>query len=70
MTESQWGLVTSAQAPRGVTHMNLTRLTESGDLVRVTHGVYRDAGAPSTEHEELRAAWLAAGPAQACLRAT
>ncbi|MBK7822787.1 MAG: type IV toxin-antitoxin system AbiEi family antitoxin domain-containing protein [Tessaracoccus sp.] len=65
VTESQWGLVTSAQArARGVTHMNLTRLTESGDLVRVTHGVYRDAGAPSTEHEELRAAWLAAEPAK------
>jgi len=65
ITESQWGLVTSAQArARGVSHMNLTRMVESGDLVRLTHGVYRDAGAPSAEHEELRAEWLATEPAK------
>lgn len=47
VSESQWGMVTSAQANgRGVSHMNLTRLTESGDLVRLSHGVYKDAGAP------------------------
>jgi hypothetical protein len=63
VTESQWGLVTSAQAvARGVTHMNLTRLTESGDLVRLAHGVYRDAGAPVNEHEGMRAAWLSLEP--------
>lgn len=63
VTESQWGMVTSAQAgARGITHMNLTRLTESGSLVRLAQGVYRDAGAPSVEHEELRAAWLAIEP--------
>lgn len=63
VTEPQWGMVTSAQAlARGVSHMNLTRLTDSGDLVRLAHGIYRDAGAPSTEHEELRAAWLATDP--------
>lgn len=62
-SESQWGLITSAQArARGVTHMNLTRLADSGDLVRVAHGVYRDAGAPSADHEELRAAWLMTDP--------
>lgn len=44
--------------------MNLTRLAEAGDLIRLTHGVYRDAGAPGDEHEELRAAWLAIEPAQ------
>lgn len=43
--------------------MNLTRLSESGDLVRLSHGVYRDAGAPAGQHEELRAAWLATEPA-------
>jgi hypothetical protein len=62
---SQWGMVTSAQAnARGVSHMNLTRLTESGDLVRLSHGVYKDAGAPSGQHEELRSAWLATDPAK------
>ena len=65
VSESQWGLVTSAQAnARGVSHMNLTRLSESGDLVRLSHGVYRDAGAPGGQHEELRAAWLATEPAK------
>lgn len=63
VTESQWGMVTSAQATaRGVSHLSLSRLTESGDLVRLAHGVYKDAGAPSDEHEALRAAWLAVEP--------
>ncbi|MDR5698496.1 type IV toxin-antitoxin system AbiEi family antitoxin domain-containing protein [Agromyces aerolatus] len=63
VTESQWGLVTSAQAlARGVSHMNLARLVDSGDLIRLAHGVYRDAGAPGPEHEELHAAWLATEP--------
>jgi hypothetical protein len=63
VTESQWGMVTSAQAgARGISHMNLTRLTESGSLVRLAQGVYRDAGAPSVAHEALRAAWLAIEP--------
>ncbi len=65
VSESQWGMITSAQArARGVSHMNLTRLTESGDLVRLSHGVYKDGGAPSGEYEELRAAWLAIAPAR------
>lgn len=63
VTESQWGMVTSAQAiARGVSHLNLSRLTESGDLVRLAHGVYKDGGAPSDEHKALRAAWLAVEP--------
>lgn len=63
VSEAQWGLVTSAQAnARGVSHMNLTRLTEAGDLIRLSHGVYRDAGAPDPQHEHLRAAWLATDP--------
>lgn len=63
VTESQWGMVTSAQAgARGISHMNLTRLTESGSLTRLAQGVYRDSGAPSSDHEDLRAAWLAIEP--------
>ncbi|MBZ4486852.1 type IV toxin-antitoxin system AbiEi family antitoxin domain-containing protein [Microbacterium sp. cx-55] len=63
VAESQWGMFTASQArDRGVSHMNLSRLTDSGDLVRLAHGVYRDAGAPTAPHEELRAAWLAAEP--------
>ncbi len=65
MSQSQWGMVTTAQASaRGVSQMNLTRLTESGVLIRLSHGVYRNAGAPGGQHEELRAAWLATEPAK------
>ncbi|MFT0847691.1 type IV toxin-antitoxin system AbiEi family antitoxin domain-containing protein [Actinomycetaceae bacterium L2_0104] len=63
VSESQWGMITSAQAnTRGVSHMNLTRLTKSGDLIRLSHGVYKDAGAPGSEYDELRSAWLASDP--------
>lgn len=63
LSSSQWGMVTSAQASmRGVTRLNLSRLAEAGHLVRLTHGVYRDAGAPSDEFEDLRAAWLSTTP--------
>ena len=63
ITESQWGMVTSAQArARGVSHMSLSRLTESGDLVRLSHGIYKSAAVPGDEHESLRTAWLAADP--------
>ncbi|QIM15448.1 hypothetical protein G7067_01935 [Leucobacter insecticola] len=62
---SQWGLVTAAQAgARGVSHLMLARLADAGDLVRLAHGVYRDAGAPTSEHEELRSAWLSIEPAR------
>lgn len=65
VSASQWGLVTSAQATaRGVTRLDLSRLTESGDLVRLAHGVYKDAGAPSGTYLDLRAAWLSSEPAR------
>lgn len=65
ITETQWGLVTSTQAREaGLTHMDLTRLSQSGHLVRVAHGIYRDAGAPADQHEDLRAAWLSVSPAK------
>lgn len=65
MSASQWGMVTSAQAAtRGVTRLDLSRLTDSGDLVRLAHGVYKDAGAPSGAHLDVRAAWLSSDPAR------
>lgn len=65
MSASQWGLVTSAQAAgRGVSRLDLSRLAESGDLVRLAHGVYKDAGAPSGAHLDVRAAWLSSDPAR------
>lgn len=63
VTSSQWGMVTSAQAgAHGVTRLELSRLAAAGQLVRLAHGVYRNAGAPSDEFEELRAAWLSTEP--------
>ena len=68
VTESQWGMVTTAQASaQGIDHMTLKRLNDDGHLIRLIHGVYRSAGAPSAEHEELRAAWLAAEPRRLAL---
>ncbi|MFT8636960.1 MAG: type IV toxin-antitoxin system AbiEi family antitoxin domain-containing protein [Pseudoclavibacter sp.] len=65
VSEAQWGLVTSMQArARGVSHMTLTRLVESGELVRISHGVYRDAGAPGGAFDDLRAAWLSTDPSR------
>ena len=63
MSASQWGMVTSAKAAtRGVTRLDLSRLAESGDLVRLAHGVYKDAGAPSAAYLDVRAAWLSSDP--------
>jgi hypothetical protein len=63
LSSAQWGLVTSAQAARrGVSRLELSRLADAGLLERVSHGVYRDAGAPRDELDGLRAAWLAVDP--------
>ncbi len=63
LSSSQWGMITAAQASRrGVKRLELSRLTEGGHLVRLAHGVYRDAGAPSDEFADLRAAWLSTEP--------
>ena len=63
LSASQWGMVTAAQAAaRGLSRLDLARLAGAGDLVRLAHGIYRDAGAPSDEYEDLRAAWLSTDP--------
>ncbi|WP_130873376.1 type IV toxin-antitoxin system AbiEi family antitoxin domain-containing protein [[Pseudopropionibacterium] massiliense] len=68
VTESQWGMVTTAQArAQGIDHMTLKRLNDDGHLARLIHGVYRSTGAPTAEHEELRAAWLATEPRRLAL---
>lgn len=64
IAEQRWGLVTTAQAQEvGISRLQLSRLAASGRLVRVAHGVYRVAGAPEQENEELHAIWLALGGA-------
>lgn len=63
ISQSQWGMVTTAQARElGVSHMDLTRLAQAGDMIRLSHGVYKIAAVPGTQHDELRAAWLASEP--------
>jgi len=63
VTAYQWGMVTSAQASmHGITRLDLSRLTETGHLKRLAHGVYMDAGAPGDQFDDLRAAWLSTEP--------
>jgi len=65
IAEDQWGLVTRRQASdAGVSPATLNRLAaDNSVLKRVAHGVYRLAGAPEPEHQDLRAAWLQLAPA-------
>lgn len=59
LAQMQSGLVTTRQAAAiGVQRMQLSRMSTAGVLERITHGVYRMAGAPEPEHEEILAAWL------------
>ena len=41
----------------------LSAVADGSVLRRVAHGVYRLAGAPEPEHQDLRAAWLQLAPA-------
>lgn len=64
LAQDQWGLITRRQAEHaGVSSTTLERLTgPSGSLERVAFGVYRLAGAPVPDHQDLRAAWLQLAP--------
>lgn len=63
ITAYQWGMVTSAQASmHGITRLDLSRLATDGQLERVTHGVYKNAGAPAGPYDDLKAAWLSTDP--------
>lgn len=65
IAEGQWGVFTSLQArDRGITRLQLQRATDSGNLERIAHGIYRITGAPSDPYESLRTAWLAIEPAR------
>ncbi|MBF4571261.1 type IV toxin-antitoxin system AbiEi family antitoxin domain-containing protein [Herbiconiux sp. VKM Ac-1786] len=58
---TQRGLVTTAQAREsGLSGVDLTRLTDSGKLLRVRHGVYALPSAGVDRLQDLRGAWLAA----------
>ncbi|MDQ2670877.1 MAG: type IV toxin-antitoxin system AbiEi family antitoxin domain-containing protein, partial [Gemmatimonadota bacterium] len=45
-------------AAAGISRMQLSRMAAAGVLERIAQGVYRMAGAPENEHEEILAAWL------------
>lgn len=61
--EDQWGLVTRRQAESaGISRATFTRLVAEGVIERVDHGVYHLSGAPISEHQEVRAAWLQLAP--------
>jgi predicted transcriptional regulator of viral defense system len=63
VTVGQWGMVTTAQAGAlGVSRLVLSRLAEAGHLERLAHGVYKDAGVPTDQYDDLRAAWLSTDP--------
>lgn len=61
--QDQWGLVTRRQAEQaGVSRRTIERLSATGLLERVAHGIYRLSGAPTPDHLALRAAWLQLAP--------
>ncbi|MBF6216158.1 type IV toxin-antitoxin system AbiEi family antitoxin domain-containing protein [Nocardia puris] len=63
LAESQWGLLTTAQAAStGINSRHLQRLADRGLLTRLRYGVYRLAGVPESPAEPIRAEWLALDP--------
>lgn len=64
LAERRWGMFTTAQAEAvGVSRKQLVRMTASGVLERLAQGVYRMAGTPPQDHENIYATWLALGGA-------
>jgi hypothetical protein len=64
LAQDQWGLVTRRQLVNlGIGSTTLERLVgPGGALERVAWGVYQLAGAPISDHRDLRAAWLQLAP--------
>jgi len=62
--EEQWGLVTRRQLEDvAIPATTLDRLTAPNSVLeRVAYGVYKLMGSPTTDHIELRAAWLQLAP--------
>ena len=66
LASEQWGLITSRQAriSADVTPQQLKRMTDTGHLERLHHGIYRLARFPHDEYHDERVAWLALDPAR------
>ena len=70
LAESQYGLVTRAQAvSRGLSEAGFDRRVASGNWTRVHRGVYRLTGSPQTPEQSVKAACLAIPGALASHRA-
>lgn len=62
---AQWGLVTSQQAElRGLSRLDLSRLSQAGVIQRVRQGVYSTSSWPPVEIDHIRAHWLSFKPAE------
>jgi predicted transcriptional regulator of viral defense system len=65
LSAGQWGMLTATQARvRGVSRSNLAHREHDGRLERLAHGVYRQASAPASPLDDVRAAWLSTDPAK------
>ena len=63
IASDQWGIVTTAQAAReGITRLQLSRLTQRGDLQRARQGVYLLPSHQGGPQDGIRAAWLSLEP--------
>lgn len=63
VAQTQYGLITAEQLVRaGLTHDQIHRRAQRGELVRVRRGVYLVAGAPAAPEQPVLAACLAGGP--------
>ena len=63
IASSQWGMFTAAQAGKiGITRLQLSRLSEKEQIERQAFGVYKMAGSPRGQFDEVRVAWLSVDP--------
>jgi len=63
IASSQWGMFTAAQASRiGITRLQLSRLSEKEQIERQAFGVYKMAGSPKGQFDDVRVAWLSVEP--------
>jgi len=63
LSESQWGMFTTAQAERiGVERWQLSGLFKKKHIERLDFGVYRLEGAPTERFSDIKAGWISTDP--------
>ena len=66
IASAQWGMFTAAQASQiGITRLQLSRLSEKEQIERQAFGVYKMAGSPKGQFDDVRVAWLSVDPKKA-----